>query len=35
AALAGVGVPVAVYRIGHPSAEVPRSNRRPLADMIR
>jgi len=35
AALAGVPVPVAVYRIGHPSAEVPRSNRRPLGDIIR
>jgi hypothetical protein len=30
AALAGVAVPVAVYRIGHPTADVPRSNRRPL-----
>jgi len=33
-ALAGVAVPVAVYRIGHPSTDVPRSNRRPLADVI-
>ncbi len=30
-----VAVPVAVYRIGHPTAEVPRSNRRPLADCLR
>jgi nitroreductase len=35
AALAEVAVPVAAYRIGHPSTEVPRSNRRPLADIIR
>jgi hypothetical protein len=35
AALAGVHVPVAVYRIGHPTAQVPRSNRRQLADVIR
>lgn len=35
AALAGVAVPVAVYRIGHPTATVPRSNRRPLADCQR
>jgi hypothetical protein len=35
AALAGVPVPVAVYRIGHPSVDVPRSNRRPLADVMR
>ena len=32
--LAGVAVPVAVYRIGHPTAEVPRSNRRNLADCL-
>ncbi len=35
AALADVAVPVAVYRIGHPTAAVPRSNRRPLADCQR
>lgn len=35
ARLAGVAVPVAVYRIGHPTAAVPRSNRRPLADCLR
>jgi hypothetical protein len=35
AALAGVTVPVAVYRIGHPHSEVPRSNRRPLHDVLR
>jgi len=35
AALAGVTVPVAVYRIGHPTKAVPRSNRRPLQDCVR
>lgn len=35
AALAGVAVPVAVYRIGHPAHPVPRSNRRPLSDILR
>lgn len=35
AALAGVPVPVAVYRIGHPLAVVQRSNRRSLADVLR
>ncbi len=35
AALAGVAVPVAVYRIGHPTASVPRSNRRPLQETLR
>lgn len=35
AALAGVAVPVAVYRIGRPTRAVPRSNRRPLADCVR
>jgi hypothetical protein len=35
ARLAGVTVPVAVYRIGHPTASVPRSNRRGLADCLR
>jgi len=35
AALAGTPVPVAVYRIGHPTSEAPRSNRRPLADIVR
>ena len=34
-ALADVAVPAAVYRIGHPAKEVPRSNRRPLAECIR
>lgn len=34
AALAGPGVPVAVYRIGHPTSTVPRSNRRPLAHVL-
>jgi hypothetical protein len=34
AALAGVPVPVAVYRIGHPISAVPRSNRRPLAESL-
>ncbi len=35
AALAGVAVPVAVYRIGHPTKPVPRSNRRPLEATLR
>lgn len=35
AAMAGVAVPVAVYRIGHPRAAAPQSNRRPLADVLR
>ncbi|MFN2607926.1 MAG: hypothetical protein ABR511_08510 [Acidimicrobiales bacterium] len=35
AALAGVAVPVAVYRVGHPTADVARSNRRSLADVVR
>jgi len=35
AALAGTPVPVAVYRIGHPTSEAPRSNRRPLVDIVR
>lgn len=35
AALAGTAVPVAVYRVGHPTSEAPRSNRRPLADVLR
>jgi hypothetical protein len=35
AALAGVPVPAAVYRIGHPTAAVPRSNRRPLSECLR
>jgi hypothetical protein len=34
AVLADVPVPVAVYRIGHPTADVPRSNRRALADCL-
>jgi hypothetical protein len=34
AALAGVAVPVAVYRVGHPTRTVPRSNRRPLEDCL-
>lgn len=34
AALAGVPVPVAVYRIGHPTRAVPRSNRRALEDCV-
>ncbi|HEU5003551.1 MAG TPA: nitroreductase family protein [Actinomycetota bacterium] len=34
ATLAGVPVPVAVYRIGHPKATVPRSNRRRLAEVL-
>jgi hypothetical protein len=34
AAQAGVGVPVAVFRIGHPRREAPRSNRRALEDVI-
>jgi hypothetical protein len=33
--LAGLPVPVAVYRIGHPASAVPRSNRRPLAEVLR
>jgi len=35
ARLAGVATPVAVYRIGHPTSEVPRSNRRPLGQVLR
>jgi len=35
ARLARVAVPVAVYRIGHPTAAVPRSNRRALTDCLR
>ena len=34
AATAGVPVPVAVFRIGHPRREAPRSNRRPLEDVL-
>jgi len=34
-ALAGTAVPVAVYRIGHPTSAAPRSNRRPLAAVLR
>lgn len=33
--LAGLAVPVAVYRIGHPASAVPRSHRRPLAEVLR
>jgi hypothetical protein len=33
-AMAGLAVPVAVYRIGVPDAGAPRSNRRPLADVL-
>ena len=35
AATAGVPVPVAVFRIGRPRREAPRSNRRDLADVLR
>lgn len=35
AAAAGVPVPVAVFRIGRPRREAPRSNRRDLADILR
>jgi len=35
AAAAGVPVPVAVFRIGRPRREAPRSNRRDLADVLR
>ena len=34
AALAGTAVPVAVFRIGHPRREAPRSNRRGLGDVL-
>jgi nitroreductase len=34
AAAAGVAVPVAVFRIGHPRRQAPLSNRRDLADVI-
>ncbi|HEV2375386.1 MAG TPA: hypothetical protein VGS19_24900 [Streptosporangiaceae bacterium] len=34
AAEAGVAVPVAVFRIGHPRLPAPRSNRRDLADVL-
>ena len=35
AAAAGVPVPVAVFRVGHPTRPAPRSNRRALADVLR
>lgn len=34
AARAGVPVPVAVFRIGHPRRSAPRSNRRALNDVL-
>jgi len=34
AAEAGVPVPVALLRIGHPRRQAPRSNRRDLADVL-
>jgi len=34
AALAGVPIPVAVFRVGHPRRVAPRSNRRRLEDVI-
>ncbi len=34
AVTAGVPVPVAVFRIGHPRQEAPQSNRRPLDDVL-
>jgi nitroreductase len=35
ARVAGVPVPVAVFRIGHPTRPAPESNRRPLRDVLR
>jgi hypothetical protein len=35
AATAGVAVPVAVFRIGHPTRPAPDSNRRPLSEVLR
>jgi nitroreductase len=35
AAAAGVPVPVAVFRIGHPTRPAPESNRRPLGQILR
>ncbi|HEY5456670.1 MAG TPA: hypothetical protein VIJ96_14475 [Acidothermaceae bacterium] len=35
AAISAVACPVAVFRIGHPTGPAPRSNRRPLADVLR
>ena len=35
AAVAGVAVPVAVFRIGRPTRPAPESNRRPLAEVLR
>jgi hypothetical protein len=34
ATISGAACPVAVFRIGHPTGPAPRSNRRPLADVL-
>jgi nitroreductase len=35
AAISSTPCPVAVFRVGHPTGEAPRSNRRPLTDVLR